>query len=223
MDKQDALDFIELAVPSADAANKEAIAKGALAKAVAKFGRMKNASWNSKAATKSLTANKGEYDLGVDLLGDVSSWTVYEMWMTDRQGYQIYIVSVDDFNEFKRGSTNTGRPVYATLHSDENKLEFYPTPDSAYDIWIYYRKDVKNFEEIPSLYHDAVVDYAVLCVYALRDASMALQLAGQSFKDTISDSLTQWNGNTITLRNYFTSYPNSVYIKSSDSQNLRGS
>lgn len=223
MDKQQALDFIELAVPSADSANKEIIAKGALAKAVAKFGRMKNVSWNSKAVTKSLTANKGEYDLGVDLLGDVSSWTVYEMWMTDRQGYQIYIVSVDDFNEFKRGSTNTGRPVYATLHSDENKLEFYPTPDSAYDIWIYYRKDVKNFEEIPSLYHDAVVDYAVLCVYALRDANMALQLAGQSFNDTITDSLTQWNGNTITLRNYFTSYPNSVYIKSSDSQNLRGS
>ena len=222
MTDTEALDYIKMAVPATDAASRDTIAKRCLKKAVIKYGRMKGTSWNSTAETITLTANDNIYDVGRDLLTDPSGWTILEMWATDRQGWQIHVVSLDDFNEYSRGSTTTGRPIYATVHSDERILEFYPIPDSAYQVWTYFRKVVNNLEDIPEIYHDAVIDYAVLCVKALYDNNIAVQLASSSFKDVSEDSLVMWEGNTIKLVNNATTYPKTGGAFRSDSQNLRG-
>ena len=223
MTKQEAIEFLQLGVPSSDAGNKSVIANRCLQKAIHKFGRMKGVDWNVKAETVTLTSGRGLYDVGKNLLGDSDEgWGISEIWMTDQPGNPIYLVSLDDFNECKRGTTDSGRPVFACMYSDERKLEFYPTPASAYSIWVLYRKDIKNFEQIPSIYHDALLDYGLLCLKALYSSDVAMQLAGASFKEVQEDSLIIWHGNTIRMRNNMTSYPNSGGGKQYDSQNLRG-
>jgi len=223
MTKAECLELLSLAVPASDTANKDNIAKLCLSKAVSKFGMMKNVDWNRKRDTISLTSGKGEYDIGVDLLGDSKDgWDISEMWVEDSQGWVVELVDSEFFNMYKRGSTTTGKPIYATYRTADRLLEFYPTPNSAYSLWIEYRKDIKNFEEIPDVYHAPLLDYGILCVRALFDTNLAMKLSAESLKEMKEDSLTLWNGSNIDMRNVSTTYPKGNLVLSSDSGNLRG-
>jgi len=221
--KQECLEYLALGVPDSDSANKDKIAKLCLTKAISKFGMMKNVDWNRKRETITLTASKGEYDVGVDILGDSKDgWDISEMWIEDSQGWVVELVDSEFFNMYKRGSSTTGKPIYAAYRTADRLLEFYPTPNSAYSLWIEYRKDIKNFEEIPDVYHAPLLDYGILCIQALFNTTLAAQLAAQSIKDMQEDSLTLWNGSQIDMRNVSTTYPKGQFTLSSDSQNLRG-
>lgn len=191
---------IALAVPSDRSADRHVIAEAYMKKAVLKMGRVKGASWTHTDVTFTLTSGQSEYHLGEDILSDYpDAKNLQALWRTDTQDSPIPILTPAEFSRYARGSTTTGSPKIATLHSDDEKLEVYPIPDSAYPLWGYIRKNIQNFEDVPAEYHDVLIDYAVVSMKAAFDPNVAVGLATAGLKEATQDSLREWTGTTIPL------------------------
>lgn len=204
--------------PEADA---EAIAAIFRQKAVLKIGRMRNVDWNRKRVGFSLTSGKTEYYIGSDITGvdapDLQN--MQTLWRTDTVADPIHILPISEFNRYARGSSTSGKPQVATLHSGEKMLEIWPSPDSNYSLEGYARLEITRLEQIPEAYHDVVIDYAIAALAAAQNPAIAVQFAQAGLKDIADDSLTQWDGTVVPLPRHL----GKTYAGAgADSGNLRG-
>ena len=213
-------DGIKVGIPSKDSASADAIAAVYLKKSVLKIGRMKGVHWNRTDVTFTLTAGKSLYLIGVDILSTFPELkNMQTIHITDSQRAPIPIVDVQEFSRRARGSTASGVPIVATLHSDEITLEFWPSPDSNYPMWGYVRKKIVNLDDIPEEYHDVVIDFAIASLGAAEDKRVAVEFARSGLKDIQDDALTEWSENVIPLRRHLA---DDVFQVGGDSGNLRG-
>ena len=213
--------LITLAVPK-ERQDGDVIAGLALKKALTKIGKMDGVNFNRQQVTFTLTAAQDEYVLGSDILAGLRGvWGFANLYRTDTPGWDIEFVGNEDFDRYDKGSTLTGPPVIATLYFKKNikTLQFWPKPDAAYPIEGKAKIEVTNLEDIPDIYHDAVVDEAVDTIVALVNATRAAQKAQESAKELRRGSLTKWNGNTIPLERNLGENGNGART---DSKNLRG-
>jgi len=203
-------------LPNLDSSNAEVIAKGLMLKAVLKVGRMNGVDWNKDAVTFNLTASKSIYKCGVDILGSFTRIKGLQyLWRTDTQDAPIRIVNLQEFNAYRRGATGTGTPELATLHSSDETLEVWRTPNITYSVWGYVQKRIVDLKDIPDIYYDVVIDVAI----ASLDPRNAIAFAQLGLDDMKKDSLTIWDGNSIPLgRHIGGDYSGTK----SDSFNLRG-
>jgi hypothetical protein len=213
--EQEAITAITIAVPANMQANADTIAKVLLKKAILKVGRTPGQSWNSDAVTVSLTSGQSTYRVGVDVLGTYADFVNMQfLWRTDTQGGDIPILAVEEFNNYARGSTSSGAPQIATLHSSDETLEIWPIPDAAYSLWGYAQKKIVNFDEIPENLHDVLIDVAIDSFNPITSGVRARE----GIKDVKSQSLTRWDGNTIAISRHLGGGGRTK----PDSHNLRG-
>lgn len=216
MNEDEVLDAIKLHIPATHSANAEKIAESLLKKAILKVGRTPSVNWNRTEVTFSLESGTARYELGSDLLVDYEDLKNMQfLWRTDTPGEPIPIVSVNEFNKYARGSSSSGAPIIATLHSEDKILEIYPSPNSAYPLWGYAQRQITNFQDIPEEYHDVLIDYAV----ASMRGENALVMAAEGLKDAQGDALTQWDGNTVPIIRHVGGRRQG---RGADSYNLRG-
>lgn len=195
-------------------ADAEEIAEAYVKMAVLKVGRTRGVNWNREAVTFNLVAGQSSYKVGQDILSDYADLrNLQTMYFTDAPDNPIALVDVNDFSIYARGSTSSGRPTMATLHSGETTLEFWPSPSSAYATWAYLRKKIENFADIPDDYHDVI--FAV----AMAMLSSPSGFAAKGIKEVQEDSYTTWSGNIIPVSR---SMDGTTGGDSSDSGNLRG-
>jgi len=220
MTEQDIKRLIHASIPS-DAANRDEIADDLFEAAVLKIGRLPNVSFNTERITFNLTANKQDYIIGVDILSNFpEAWTIQHLWITDEAGHNIKVVSQDEYTANYAGSTTTGKPTRATIHSVDgvSKLSVWPIPDSAYGVTGYARKTV-GFADIPDQYHDAIITQAYLIWQARNNASVASALALDNEKDMQGDSRTSWSGSTFRVPRPMSQINR---VKRADSYNITG-
>lgn len=216
MTKQQVLDEIAALIPVNANVNADVRAQTLLARAVLRVGRMKGVHWNREDVTIAIEGGKSSYKVGVDILGQYADMkNVQVLWRTDVQRPGIPILDIEDFNLFKRGNSASGPPEYATIHSSDETLEIYPTPDTNYSLFAYIKKKITKFEEIPDEYHDVLIDEAV----ASADPRTALARAQRGTKEIAGDSLTEWSGNVVPIARHVGRTGLGVEV---NSQNLRG-
>lgn len=202
MKSDDAVNVVAMAV-GGDAVTAKIIAKAHIDKAVLKFSRLNNVSFNRRWTEATLTANKEKYTLGKDIFTDFSDiQKIQYFWRTDVVGWPITVVSIEEFQQHSSGYTTTGAPVLATIHSDSGILEFYPTPDSAYTVAAYLKRQITKFEDIDDAYHDVVIDYAIMSVFATKDAGTAAMMLREGFDDIKRDSRVGWAGGGISINRH---------------------
>lgn len=222
MTESDVLAAISVAVPK-DRPQAESLAKGHLAKAVLKIGRDRQIDFNRSVETFTLTSGTSAYKFGVDILKDIGDVIeVADLYNTDVPNWQVLIIGTDDFAESARGSTTTGRPTIATLHSTKTgtKIEFWPEPDAAYNMKGDIRVALKDFRDIPDMYHDTLIDYAIASINASISQETALAMASSTIQDLRKDSRTGWSGGKILLDRHIADVSGSAKC---DSGNLRPS
>ena len=218
MTEKEVLAVLRGALPT-DKAQSDDIAGGHLKKAILKLGRMKGVDFNRDIQTFALTANQKEYVIGKDILNGVSGvWDMDELYLIDKPNWPVKIVGIDRFDVDARGSTTTGVPVLATVHSSTATLEVWPSPDSAYNMKALVRKVITNFDDIPVGYHDVLIDYGLASIAAASAPAIAVQLAQAGLADVQADSRTSWEGSTIALENHLGDVGRSTRV---DSGNLR--
>ena len=219
MTLDEAKEIVSLAVGT-DKPQAEDIAEAHISKAVLKFARANNTNFNRKWATGTLTSGKSSYVVGAEIFSGYSEiQKVQYLWRTDVPGWPISVIGLEAFNRRARGSTTSGPPVVATIHSDKATLELYPIPDSAYTIAANLKKKITGWADIPSYYQDIVVDYAVASVMATRNAEVAVQLLKAGLDDMKYDSIVGWTGDQIPLLRHITEVDDS---NTADSGNLVG-
>ena len=197
MTESDVKKFLTASVPK-DRANAEEIASLALSAAISKLGRMPNVDWNRDEVSIQLESGNDEYELNVDILESYPNiWNIEELWHTDSSQKPVKVVGLSEFNAYKRGSSTSGRPILATIHSSNPKLEFYPTPDSNYVLWSYVQKQVDNFNDIPDGYHDVLISVGQEYIRSITDPNMSAKLAEQGINEIEDQSKTKWTGNVI--------------------------
>ena len=194
MTEQEAITILESGVPSAFQANRSALAKAHLAKAVSKAGRISGVDFNMEKIEITLTSGKSEYRMGQDIAVQTPAfWNIREMYRTDVPNWKVSVVGLEDFNAHARGSTVSAPPQLATMHSARNVFEVWPKPDAAYTLWSYVRVGVSSFAKIPQQYRDIVVDMAMLSMKAAFDPGVAARLAKEGFRELTAETLTQSN------------------------------
>lgn len=201
MTDDQAKSIIKLSMPAGtDTASANEIAGALLAYALNKISRKKGVDYNREYRTGTLVASQREYTLGVDLWsGQGAVWNVQEMNCTDTTGQPIWIIGMDDFNDIARGSTTTGRPTHATIHSANRVLRFYPIPNSAYPIEAYVTKKISALSDLLEIYHDIPIDIAGLAIKAGADPNVQMALVKEGLRELTIDSATAWTGNSIAL------------------------
>ena len=197
MTEQELVDAIKVGMPpTVPEASRDETAKAMLKKAILKAGRSRSRSWNKEDVTFSLTANKSSYQIGVDILASFADLKKMQyLFRADVLDNPIPIVPVLEFSKYARGSTTVGAPQKATLHSSDETLEIWPIPADAYTMWGYVQKKIENLEDVPSEYHDVLIDLAV----ASMQARNAKQLANEGMEAINGDSLTEWDDNVIPI------------------------
>jgi len=218
MTEQDVIDALLLVIPK-DRENAERIAKGHLKKAILKVGRMKGVDFNRDIQTFTLTTGKKEYVIGKDILSGVAGiWDIDELYLTDETRWPVKVIGIGDFDSYARGSTSTGKPQIATVHSSTATLEVWPIPDSAYNMKALVRKQIENFDDIPTGYHDVLVDYGIASIAVAGNPAVAVDFARSGLADVQADSRTSWEGNTILVERHL---GGSSGATRADSGNLR--
>ncbi len=218
MTESDCKKYIAAAIPK-DTANAVEIAGMALSKAISKVGRMIDVDFNRVSTTVTLTAGKSSYAVGKDILTDYGEiHHIEELWRNDQRDLEIKIKPMDVFNSYARGSTITGFPEIASYHSDNRILELFPIPNSAYEIWCYFRKAVSKYSDIPIAYQDVVCDEAIVNAKALTDVNVLLRLRNEGLKNIRDDSMTTWRGTVARTDRHLGQQNN---VKTTDSHNLR--
>jgi len=203
-------------LPNVTDANAEVIARGLILKAVLKVGRMNGVDWNKEAVSFNLTSGQSVYKCGIDILSAYSRIkNLQYLWRTDTQDSPIRIVNLQEFNAYRRGATGTGKPELATLHSADETLEVWRTPDTTYAVWGYVQKRIVDLKDIPDIYYDVVIDVAVSSL----DPRNAVVFAQLGLDEMRKDSLTIWEGNSIPLGRHLGEDYAGTH---GDSYNLRG-
>jgi len=189
MQERDIISAVAVKIGSSNA-NAEEIAGAYVKMAVLKVGRTRGVSWNREGVAFTLTSGKASYKIGQEILKDYPDLrNLQSIHFTDAPDNPVDLVGVDEFSKFARGSSASGRPEKACLHSGETTLEFWPNPASAYATWAYLRKKIENFSDIPEDYHDVV--FAV----AMAMLTSPSAFAAQGIKEIKEDSYTTWEGN----------------------------
>ena len=219
MTKTKVIKAIALTVPG-DRTQALEIAEAYLEGAVLKMGRMTDADWNRKSVAFTLTSGTSSYKVGSEILTDYKDLKgLSGLEFTDTKTHSCALIDVERFGVYARGSTNSGRPQIATLHSSDDILEFWPIPDSNYAMWAQVRFKVASFDDVPEEYHDVVISTANAAVKAAGDAMAALRLDAENRKEIQEESLTSWTGSTIGISRHL---GGSKSAGRADSGNLRG-
>lgn len=212
--EQEIIDAVAAKIGTVPTGDAETIAATYVKLAVLKVGRTRGVSWNREAVEETLESGESQYKVGADILTDyVNLRNLQSIFCTDAPNNPIKIIGVNEFGHYARGSASSGRPTIATLHSGETTLEFWPEPDDNYAIWLYLRKKIENFADIPEDFHDVVFSVAMALI------SSPAGFAKQGIKEIQEDSLTTWDGNTIPISRHIGQAASGT---GSDSGNLRG-
>jgi len=199
MTDQEIVDMIQVNLDPATP-QRLTLAKSAYNSALDSLGKEDLAPWNKLSTTESLTASKGTYIIGADLLSDYAGniKSVSEIYLTSEKDWQIKILPSDLFNHYKRGNTDEGKPYYATIVNDSQgrpTLEFFYTPDAAYTVWLLFRLRLR-LSMIPEEFHDLVWSKGVL--FASNVGSVFYNKAKEIYMDSYSKlssvSYQKWDG-----------------------------
>jgi len=186
-------------VPATQSTEADKIAEAAFHKAIAFVGRMPNVDFNRSWVTFNFVAGTKSYDIGKDIVSRMSDiMNAQELYSTDNT-QPIRLLGLGEYRSITGGMTGSGRPTYATIHSATKTLEVYPTPDGSYEYGFYVQKAVNSFADIPSAYHDIVIDIGVLNVRALSDQTgqIAMMLAKKGLDSMAYDNIVGWSGSTV--------------------------
>jgi len=173
-------------------ANINATAKNVLTAAVGKVGRVQAVEFNRNQVTFNLTSGKASYKLKAEILSKHPILRNMEyMWITDEPGSHIQVLSYDDFSGWARGSSESGKPTKATLHSNDPLiLEVWPSPDDAYEVVAHAKENITDLQNIPAEYHDVVLAEAYKLVHAAANPGAAISLAAEGKFDMEGDAAT---------------------------------
>jgi hypothetical protein len=169
--------------------------------AVQSIGRLSGVPWGKIDTTFTTVSGTAKYQLGVDVLDEYPDLRgIEQIWRTDVSNREVKIWDLNRFNNYKRGSTTTGAPEIAALYSDDKYVEFYPIPDAAYTLWVYLRKGIFNFTDIPDNFLEIVAWRGVMMSVAAGSPAYleAKDMFEDVYKSATQESLTQWSGDTIT-------------------------
>jgi hypothetical protein len=167
------------------------------------LGRIASIPWNKKQETVSVISGQSLYSVTDDLLtnyntGDIRG--IVDIWRTDTQGWRVPIISMSEFNTYRRGSSATGAPHMAMTYWDGDvlKLELYYIPDSNYDLWLYFRKSME-LEDIPEDYQEIVVHKGTMLANSASSASFikGSQLYKEILAEVNAESIRKWEGSQI--------------------------
>lgn len=166
------------------------------------IGRLNTVPWNKITDTFDLTSSKGEYVVGSDILSNHTDIKgIIELWRTDQQSSQVKILSVQEFNAYRRGYTTPGAPTFATLRDNKDReleLEIYPIPNDNYTLWAYLRTPLE-VGDIPDDYQDIILWKAIMIAnldnssYYLKAKEMYLEIIDSLRRE----SYTRWEGTRI--------------------------
>jgi hypothetical protein len=219
MTEAQAISIIKLSLP-AGLAETDKVASALLSYALNKISRKKGVDYNREYKTANLTSGQRDYVLGADLWsGQGNVWNVQEMNCTDAKGHPIWVIGKDDWNDIARGSTTTGRPTHATVHSANRVLQLFPIPNSNYPIEAYVTKKITAITDLLEIYHDIPIDIAGLAIKAGVDPNVQMALVKEGLADILADSGTSWTGSKIMIQRPL---GDSDIRMGSDSGNLTG-
>ncbi len=201
MTTNEAIAIIKLSLPAGDSAGADSVAASLLNYGLIKTARKRGVDFNREYKSFTLSSGKSSYILGQELFSSSPNvWNVQEMFHTDSPGRPIFILGLDDFNDRARGSSTTGRPTIATVHSNPRILEVYPEPDTDYTVKGYVSKTINKLSDIPNIYHDVPIDFASMAIKAATDASVAAVLLKEGLEDLMADAGAHWTGGKILLQ-----------------------
>ena len=184
--------------------NARAIAERALNPAVNKLIRYPGIPFGKVAVELNLESGVSSYEIGKSGSGGIldrypECRSVQEVWRTDTSNWEIYMRGVGKFNRAARGSTNTGAPQIATIHSERPIMEFFPNPDSNYPVWMYIRKGGTVWSDVPEEYHDLLVIQAAVLLSSPKSRNYP-ELKDE-LKENINlvqtESQTRWEGDNV--------------------------
>jgi len=147
----------------AQGAEAETLAKDAYMQAVDSIAKQDCVPWNKLTKTATLTASTGSYTVAT-LLDRDDVRGILSIYITDEKNWEVQRKEVYDFNRVKRGDTTEGKVYWFTQYNDENNgytVEFFYTPDSAYNIWVLFRVPL-TYDLIPDEYKDVVLWKAMM-------------------------------------------------------------
>jgi hypothetical protein len=198
--KQYALNFIKAKMKMDDSQLKNELAEGALAGAVNFFSLLGEYRWNEQYLTATLTSGTSLYRMD-DLVSDYQVRRIFDecIWFTgERQ--KVEIVDRERYNAESRGTTSTGKPRIAIVHSKDMIVEFWPTPNDNYAIWFMGGIVLTDISELPEELQLPAVNLAIMAVAeadspALLSAQQMWALAAPLIPQ--AGSWTIWKGNQV--------------------------
>lgn len=200
MTTEQAISIIKLSLTGMDSASADKVAGSLLSYGLVKVARKRGVDFNREYATFILSSGKNSYVLGQELFSaNPNVWNLQEMYHTDVAGRPITVLGLVDFNDRARGSSTTGRPTIATVHSNPRTLEVFPNPDKDYTVKGYVSKTIEQLSDIPDIYHDVPIDFAGLAIKAATDASVAAMLLKEGLADLMADAGAHWSGGKILI------------------------
>lgn len=199
MTKDQAIMIVESAIPSGHPTRNK-LAQAFLGKSVLKIARVQGVEFTKRWEPFTLETAKPSYIIGKDILNKFPGMTaMQDLWRTDVSGWPIDILSVGKFSAESSGLTNTGPPRVATIHSNPPILEVYPIPDSDYPVRAKIRSKISAFEDVPSEYHDAVIDQALVFLKAMQDPGVLMRLTAENIHEIRADGPLTWTGDTVSF------------------------
>lgn len=201
MTNQDMIDMVQVNIPP-ETPQRLTLAKMSLEAAIESLGKEDITPWNKRSTTFNLTADKGTYVLGDDILTDYDNIKgISQLWLTSEEDWPVKIYSPDLFNHYRRGNTNTGKPYLATIvNNDTGKLtlEIFYTPDSAYELWTLLRVSL-TLDMIPDDFHDLVWSKAIIFSNKVNSPfyNKGIEIYNESYEKLKKVSYRKWDGTFI--------------------------
>lgn len=201
MNEQTLIDAIALAIPK-DRANATQLAGAFLTMAKAKLARLDGVDFNRDWVTFRLQAGKPSYQLGKDIISKYPQiWSCGDFWRIDVANWPITNKSIDDFKYEASGRNLSGPPRIICLHSYNQTLEVFPTPDSNYEIGTYVKFQNTSIDAYQA-YFDVLYSLAVTLINAASNPVLALELTKSGIVDVKSDGVGGYTGNIIHLERH---------------------
>lgn len=218
MNEQALIEAIALAIPK-DRANATQLAGTFLTMAKSKLARMDGVDFNRSWVTFTLQAGKKAYQLGKDVVSKYPNiWSAGDFWRLDVQNWPIVNKGIEDFRYASAGDNSSGPPRLICLHSYNQMMEVYPTPDSAYEIGVYV-KFQNNDIAAYSQYWDVLYSLAITLINASANPALALELTKAGIVDVKSDGIGGYTGNIIHIERPL---GNNMNVTTTSSGNIYG-